>query len=141
MNDEQAPGGLHIDADWKDEAAQEKQRLIEQERRERVETIDTAAGAPSLFLELVNLLAMQAAVSLGGVQGSGPEAIPANPVAAKHFIDLMEVLEKKTEGNLTEEEKQILSSVSHELRMQYVQLASSPPPADPAPTDPAPTGA
>ncbi len=65
---------------------------------------------------------------LGGFLGPGGERIAANPVAAKHAIGLLEVLEKKTEGNLTEDEKRMLAGVLHELRMQYVQLVSAPPP-------------
>ena len=76
------------------------------------------------FIELINLLAMQAAIALGGYQGPGGERIPANPIAAKHQIDLIEVLEKKTAGNLTEDEKRTLDAVLYELRMQYVQITS-----------------
>ena len=41
---------------------------------------------------------------LGGFQGPGGERIPPNPDAAKHHIDLLDVLEQKTKGNLTDEE-------------------------------------
>ena len=131
MTDESASGGLHIDSDWKTEAQQEKERLAEQEKREQQKR--AASGAPpgreaASFIELVNLLAMQAAVALGGLQGAGGENIPPNPAAAKHYIDLLEVLEKKTEGNLTDDEKRVLGTVLYELRMQYVQAAAPPPP-------------
>lgn len=127
MTDNAETGGLHIDSDWKTEAAQEKERLVEQES-----TAKGASGAepPASFMELVNILAMQAAIALGGYQGSGDERIPANPLAAKHYIDLMEVLQQKTEGNLTDEEKKMLDSVTHELRMQYVQVVAPLPPTD-----------
>ena len=137
MSDETSDSGLHIDSDWKTEAAKEKQRLAEQEKATAAK--DRAAGAapggPSGFLDLVNVLAMQAAVSLGGFQGPGGEQIPPNPEAAKHHIDLLEVLGEKTKGNLTEEEQRILDRVMYELRMQYVQMVSGPPAAAPA-TDP-----
>lgn len=128
--EESKDGGLYIDSDWKEEAAREKRRLVEQEEKEKRER--PASGAPAGppqtdFLELVNLIAMQAAVSLGGLQDAGGERIPPNPVAARHFIDLLETLEKKTEGNLTDDEKRVLSSVLYELRMQYVQAVSAPP--------------
>ena len=85
-----------------------------------------ASGAPpeASFMELVNLLAMQAAIALGGYQGPGGERIPANPVAARYQIDLLEVLSKKTEGNLNDEEKRLLDAVLHELRMHYVAAAT-----------------
>lgn len=113
---------LHIDSDWKAEAAREKERLAEQEKSKP--TLDTQTSPA--FIELLNLLAMQAVISLGGYQGPGGERIPANPAAAKHHIDLLEVLDKKTAGNLSEEEKRALDSVLYELRLQYVQTVSAP---------------
>ena len=127
MADRDKPGGLHIDTDWKSEAAREKQRLAEQERKQRRPAAEGEPSSP-MFAELVNVLALQAAVALGGFQGPGGERIPPNPAAAKHHIDLLEVLEQKTAGNLTEEEKRLLSSVLYELRMQYVQSAGGAPP-------------
>ncbi len=116
-------GKLHIDSDWKAEAAQEKERLAAQEKTQKAPADSQTAPA---FIELLNLLAMQAVIALGGYQGPGGERIPANPAAAKHHIDLLEILEKKTAGNLSEEEKRALDSVLYELRMQYVQTVSAP---------------
>ena len=123
MTGEAGHRGLHIDSDWKTEAAQEKERLANQERSSHP---TTGAEPAANFIELVNLMAMQAAIGLGGYQGPGGERIPPNPIVAKHHIDLLEVLEKKTAGNLTEEEKRILDGVLYELRLQYVQAVSAP---------------
>jgi len=135
MTDEPGSGRIHIDSDWKEEAARDKERLAKQEEEERARAAAEGgpagapdAGAPS-FLELVNLLAMQAAVGLGGFKGPGGETIPPNPIAAKHHIDLLEVLKTKTEGNLTDDEKRMLDAVLYELRMTYVQSVTAPPPA------------
>ncbi len=117
---------MHIDSDWKTEAAREKERLAAEDRAAR----RPAAATEADFIELVNLMAMQAAISLGGYQGPGGERIAPNPLAAKHHIDLLEVLEKKTSGNLTDEEKRVLDAVMYELRMQYVQTVSAPRPPD-----------
>ena len=121
MSDQGSDGGLHIDSDWKTEAAREKEKLAEAEAK----TASSSAGAPGVagFPDLVNMLAMQAAIALGGYQGPGGERIPPNPAAAKHQIDLLDVLEQKTKGNLSEEEKRVLDTVLYELRMQYVQMA------------------
>jgi hypothetical protein len=132
MTDPEDHGGLHIDSDWKSEAAREKERLIEQERAEAARK--TAAGGTdtsNLFLELINLLAMQAAVSLGGYQGPGGERIPPNHAAGKHYIDLLEVLIQKTKGNLSADEEKMLSGVLHEMRMAYVQAVSGQAPPTP----------
>lgn len=124
MSDDGSDKGLHIDSDWKEEAAREKERLSQQEKAEAGTGAGAAPGptGPVTFFELVNVLAMQAAIALGGYQGPGGERIPANPAAAKHHIDLLAVLEEKTKGNLADEEKRALDGVLYELRMQYVQL-------------------
>ena len=43
----------------------------------------------------------------------------------KHWIDVLGMLEKKTAGNLTPQEKRMLESLLSDLRMQYVSLANS----------------
>ncbi len=122
MSEQTDSGKLHIDSDWKAEAARDKERLAEQEKQRPPRgDARTAAG----FVELLNMLAMQAVIGLGGYQGPGGERIPPNPAAAKHHIDLLEVLDKKTAGNLSDEEKRTLDSVLYELRMQYVQVVSA----------------
>ncbi len=141
MNGEESKSGLHIDSDWKTEAAREKELLAQQEQRQAGPQAEAEAGAgasPELLIDMNNLLAIQATVGLGGYQGPGGERIPANLAAAKHHIDLLEVLEKKTTGNLTEEEKSMLGGVLYELRMHYVQRVSapSPPPDPPGPAKP-----
>ncbi len=120
-------GRIHVDTDWKTEAAREKERL----ERETAQPASPAAGVPGQpgFAELVNMLAMQAAIALGGYRGPGEEAIPPNPEAAKHHIDLLDVLDQKTKGNLTEEEQRVLNAVLYELRMQYVQTSGGGGPA------------
>jgi len=124
MSDHESGGRLHIDADWKTEAAREKERLAEQEQK--APEGGASAGGPATFLELVNLIAIQAAVGLGGFRGPGGERISPKPAVAKHHIDLLDVLEQKTRGNLSEEEKRALDSVLYELRLQYVHSVSGP---------------
>lgn len=124
MNGDEPSKGLHIDDDWKTEAAQEKERLAERESATAAEG-GTGPAPKAGFMDLLNLLAMQAAVGLGGMQGPGGERIPPNPALASHYIDLLDVLGEATKGNLTPEEKKTLDAVTYELRMQYVQLAAT----------------
>jgi hypothetical protein len=118
-----------IDSDWKAEAQREKERLASQ-------TAETGAGAAAGatgpggvpqadFAGLINVLAMQALVSLGGVRGPGGQPFPPNPEMAKYHIDLLEVLEARTRNNLTPEEKRILDLTLYELRMRYVQVVGA----------------
>lgn len=52
--------------------------------------------------------------------------------AAKMFIDLLEMLETKTRGNLTKEEASLLKSALMATRMAFVETANSPAGAKPA---------
>ena len=135
MNGDEPGKGLHIDDDWKTEAAQEKERLAAQERAAGAE--GGAGAVPEVgFMDLLNLIAVQAAVGLGGGQGAGGEHIPPNFAHAKYFIDLLDLLGQKTKGNLTPEEKKTLDAITYELRMQYVQITTTggiPPAATPPP--------
>lgn len=108
-----------VDDDWKAEAQREKERLAQES--EQVPARTQASG----FMELLNLIAMQAVVGLGGFASPTGEAIPPNLDAAKHFIDLMGVIEAKTRGNLTDDEKKILDQTIYELRLRYMQMATA----------------
>jgi len=135
MTDAVGDSGLHIDDDWKAEAAREKERLTKQEKQEKPKrSAPGVAEDEASFVELINTLAIQVVIGLGGMQGPGGERIPPNPFAARHYIDLLEILQKKTEGNLSGDEQKTLEAVLYELRMQYVQLVThgiKPPPEAP----------
>jgi hypothetical protein len=68
------------------------------------------------------MLAMQAVMALGGMRGPQGEAIAPDPELARFHIDMLGLLETKTAGNLTDEEKKMLTGVLHELRTSYVHL-------------------
>jgi hypothetical protein len=54
---------------------------------------------------------------------------------------MFEALHRKTEGNLSDEERRGLGDLIHQLRMQYVSIAQSMGAAGPAPGGPAVPGA
>ncbi|OGW60687.1 MAG: hypothetical protein A2V83_04180 [Nitrospirae bacterium RBG_16_64_22] len=43
---------------------------------------------------------------------------------AKHSIDLLGVLKKKTQGNLDADEERLLDNILYDLRMRFVQLSA-----------------
>jgi len=73
------------------------------------------------FIGFVISLAHTAAVYFGDVVGPGEQAQTANLPAAQQMIDILALLEQKTRGNLTAEERQVLEQVLYELRLRYVQ--------------------
>jgi hypothetical protein len=115
-----------VDDDWKAEAKKEKERLAR-------ETAKQEPLPDPTFAELVNTIAVQAMVGFGGMAGPGGERIPPNLEIAKHYVDMLKVLEDKTKGNLTDDERKLLDQVMYEVRMRYIQSASggAPPPAPP----------
>ncbi|UQZ89399.1 DUF1844 domain-containing protein [Deltaproteobacteria bacterium Smac51] len=74
---------------------------------------------PANFASLLVGLATSAFIHLG----EGPEASgnPPDLEGAKHAIDLLVVLQTKTEGNLEQEEDELLTALLYDLRMKYVQ--------------------
>jgi hypothetical protein len=49
-----------------------------------------------------------------------------NLAAAKQTIDILTILKTKTEGNLDEDEKQLLDGILYELRMRFVKEMTHP---------------
>lgn len=85
----------------------------------RPESRRSSVAGPS-FLDLVMTLQMGAMVNLGMVQTPEGQRTSVNLPAAKDSIDMLEVLQTKTRGNLDEEEKEVLSEGMYHLRMAYV---------------------
>jgi Domain of unknown function (DUF1844) len=75
---------------------------------------------PATITSLIQMLATQTMVALGKIPIPGQPEGKVELGAAKHFIDLLEVLEAKTKGNLSAEEMVLLNNVTHELRMAFV---------------------
>jgi hypothetical protein len=137
MSEENQEKKIIIDSDWKEEAQREKDRLAEEESKD-----SASAQGPipdPTFHEILNMIVMQASIGLGGYQSPEGQSVPPDLGAAKHYIDMLELLDKKTSGNLEEEEKKVLDQVIHELRMAFVQIANAargvPMPKDPMPKE------
>ena len=136
-----------VDDDWKAQAQAEKQKLDEEikAKQEAGEAAPGAPGAegqprrlpPASFGTLVNSLGTQALLALGGYEDRKTKRRLVDMDLAKHQIDTLAMLEEKTKGNLTDEEKQLLDGVLYQARMQFVEFAQrisqvAPPGADQA---------
>jgi hypothetical protein len=77
---------------------------------------------PSGFETLVSYLSTTTMFQLGLIAGPGGERIPADMTNAQRTIDLLQVLQEKTSGNLTPNESRLLDDVLYELRMTFVEL-------------------
>jgi hypothetical protein len=94
---------------------------------------DTHAGDPlddpASFLSLVMSLASNAAASLGMMPHPVTGETGVDLQTAKHWIDVLGMLEHKTKGNLDRQEAQALENLLSDLRMQYVSFTNAAPPA------------
>ena len=75
------------------------------------------------FFSLIHMLQRSALVGLGLMPDREGEFIP-HLEEAKAAIDLIGMLQKRTEGNLDEIEQTLLQGILTELRMQFVQAPS-----------------
>jgi len=75
------------------------------------------------FATLVQSLLTQVLFYLGDLSTRGAEPM-INLDMAKHNIDTLSIIEEKTRGNLSDEEKRLLDAALYEARMRYVALAS-----------------
>ena len=92
---------------------------------------DPSSGASSInFASFVLSLVHTAAVHFGDVGDpvTGERHAPNLPLA-QQMIDILAMLEAKTRGNLSVEERQLIDQVLYELRMRYVEVSGSAPSA------------
>jgi hypothetical protein len=113
-----------VDEDWKSQVQAEKETAKQQH-----EQPDSSAQSVPLpeasFGHLVTLLATQASAAMGGGAPPDQEEVVVDLGIAQHMIDLLDVLEQKTKGNLTQDESNLLAQLLHSLRMMYVACKRS----------------
>jgi hypothetical protein len=83
------------------------------------------AENPAGFANFIMSIASNAASSLGMMEHPVTHKREVDLELAKHWIDILGMLERKTKGNLVPQEEKILESLLADLRMQYVSLTSS----------------
>jgi len=83
---------------------------------------------PASFVSLIMSLASNAAASLGMMPHPVTGETGVDLKTAKHWIDVLGMLEAKTKGNLDPQEEQMLEGLLADLRMQYVSFSGSPAP-------------
>ena len=114
-----------IDEDWKQQAQKEKEILAAEEEAEKNKTTPSRQGPlpKGDFAALISMLVTQALFALGLVRVEGQDKKEPDLELAKYSIDMLETIEEKTKGNLSEEEKKILENTLGQVRMAYVKLS------------------
>jgi hypothetical protein len=82
--------------------------------------MDNNEQSMSSFLRLVMMFQMAAMQQMGKLPNPLTNEIERDLQQAKASIDMLEMLEGKTKGNLSGAEKEFLDKVLFELRMDYV---------------------
>ena len=85
----------------------------------RAPATERSGGHEAQFLDVLGLLATQASLALGEPHPvSGERSVDLD--AARVMISMIEVLQKKTAGNLTKEEEAALDEILYTLRSVFV---------------------
>jgi hypothetical protein len=86
------------------------------------------ADDPASFINFLMSIASNAAASLGMMEHPVTGERGVDLQLAKHWIDVLGMLQEKTRGNLATQEQQIFEGLLSDLRMQYVSLTNTAPP-------------
>ncbi|HVC20538.1 MAG TPA: DUF1844 domain-containing protein [Vicinamibacterales bacterium] len=82
---------------------------------------------PLTFAAFVISLATTAAIHFGDLPDPAGGEAEVNLEGAAQIIDVLELFEEKSRGNLTAEERQLIEQVLYELRLRFVQAQQSAP--------------
>jgi hypothetical protein len=79
-------------------------------------------GAPPATFEfLVHTLFTQALLALGRLPNPITRQTVKNMATARHFVDMLALVEEKTKGNLDRDERRLLDEVQHQLRVLVLE--------------------
>src|SRR5262249_42418960 len=81
---------------------------------------------PLEFINFIYGLASNAFANLGVMPHPVTGEATVDLETAKHFIDIIDLLQRKTKGNLSDQESQMMAELLRDLRMQYVSLVNAP---------------
>ncbi len=74
----------------------------------------------ALFVQLILQFQTSAMVGLGKLPNPITNKIEKDLEAAKLSIDMIDMIKFKTKGNLTEDEERLITQVSKDLKLNYV---------------------
>ena len=110
------------------ESAQQRQDYHASARRLDDMFLKANPGQPAVpamnFDRLVQSLYMTAAVQMGA--GSAPNEQPRIDIlGARQSIDMLSVLDEKTKGNLSDQERRLLQNALFDLRMSFLEITNA----------------
>jgi len=120
-----------IDDDWKSQVAAEKEELKREAAEQPAEPPQPMPPSqqqmpPASFEMLMTMFATEAMTALGQMPNPINNELSINIEHARYAIDMLQMLEEKTKGNLDPNEASTLESLLHQLRMLFVASQSGP---------------
>ncbi len=86
-----------------------------------------SAAVPEVSLSaLFHLLGEQALLAMGVPHPMMKEQPPANPQVARFFVDLLALVQEKTDGHRAEAESRELEELLYQLRMRALDVPNAP---------------
>ena len=115
--------GTEVNSRVSSETAKVASRAAIQSDKPAKEEEAPRPGSPEeiTFTSFVMSLATQALMLLGEIKPPPGANIGLDPMAAKHTIDILTMLQDKTKGNLDDNERYLIEEVLHNLRMSFVR--------------------
>jgi hypothetical protein len=116
-----------IDEDWKSQVEAEKMAAAaetpspESPNAPSPDDQHVPLPPPDLMF-LVGTFYLQAAIAMGLMPNPTTNKAEVQLDHAQHSIDLLTMLQQKTEGNRTQEESDELEAVLHQLRLTFVTV-------------------
>jgi hypothetical protein len=114
-----------IDEDWKSQVEREREELEKQPDESDNAQPRPGEIPPASFPMLVTSIGTQAMMALGQVPDPMSGKAIYHPELARHHIDTLAILEEKTQGNLSDEEKEMLTNFTSQLRELFVAMQSA----------------
>jgi hypothetical protein len=116
---------LFIDEDWKSQVEAEREAARHSAQPAQPQSAPGPRGPlpPPTLTFLVSTLYLQGAMALGLLANPANQKVEVQLEQAKHSIDLLTMLQQKTEGNRTPDESEDLEGALHELRLTYVTVS------------------
>jgi hypothetical protein len=78
------------------------------------------------FIGFILSLSTTAMYHFGDIPDPYTQKAEKNLAAAKQTIDILDIIREKTQGNLDEQEKELLEEALYELRMRFIKEKGAP---------------
>ncbi|MCA8916101.1 MAG: DUF1844 domain-containing protein [Planctomycetes bacterium] len=104
-----------VDSDWKEQAAQEKEKLAKESEPEQ------RGLPPADFITHCASLATQAMIFMGAIANPLTGEADIDYEQARYVVDTLAMLQEKTKGNLNSDEEATLENLIGELKLIWVQ--------------------